>query len=163
MLVRAGPRRLPVPAPVALLSFSMIWLLLGMCCAHFCWHGGGGGPPSLARVLRICWGNMLCMRHTIRIRSGGLRAGGDAHAYVRKSSAARRPPRGKRSISIFIDWTDGAHALAPRLPGGQVYAKPHREREAASIETAEAFNTVKNSISKIATCLRAGERERERD
>lgn len=86
-------------------------------------------------------------------------------------SAALRPPTlplGKRSLSIFGDppptlaysHMRGSSFAWLHLCQGQVYSEPRRKhprRESIHLTT-EAFNTFKNSISKIATCL--GETDR---
>lgn len=99
------------------------------------------------------------------------------HTDVRQQlSAALRPPAlplGKRSLSIFGDppptlrhthTCAALHLLGSISVGDRCIlslAKKHPCRESIHLTT-EAFNTFKNSISKIATCLgetdRAGRR-----
>lgn len=169
MLVRAGPKgKLPVPAPVAS-RFPRAWLLWGMCCrAHFC----GGGL-----LLQMCVTNLQRKHFAHVIRDTAqprMRTCGRRRAHARRhtttvvscSPTPRPSPSGRgHSASSVTPAPAHSHVRGPsfarlHLCRGQVYSEPRRKhprRESIHLTT-EAFNTFKNSISKIATCL--GETDR---
>lgn len=185
MLVRAGPRgRLPVPAPVAS-RFPRAWLLWGMCCrAHFCgrrgwgWGGGGGSPFGCvcANLQRKHVAHVIRDTARPRMRTCGRRRGACTQTYDNSCQLLSDPQpsplgRGHSASSVTPPPTTLAHSHMRgssfawlHLCRGQVYSEPRRKhprRESIHLTT-EAFNTFKNSISKIATCLgetdRAGRR-----